>query len=754
MKRQFVPILDEFEPPTPEEQEAINKELEEAKGIKPSALKEGDKASAVTPYSDVEEVEKEEPLITPESIKAFALSSAQGGLMGFGEELLGGLEAAKETAFGDKELKDLYKTFQEAKKKNEEAYEELRRRNPGAVLAGEIAGGFAVPMGTGLAGALAKVSGLKKGLGALGVNKLIAEHIATGATGAGLSGLGASKGTIAGSLGLTEEEGVGGDVLTSSALGAGLGLTTGVVSKLGKEAMDWLGSSPTGRRFLAARQLEAGSREGYDGPINMREAPAIEPFAKKSGGQKITEKVEDIAKEIRDDAASARQFVKDKLQEDLKNANDTSVNVPGGREAAFNKMRQQLFDKIRFSRKMTADELNDFLYSDPSRMAKFNKRVEEEFFQTFKKKYNDTDFEELRKLFAQFKVAHPRVSKLLREVDYTITNKILSNKDPITVPELFTFRRQLVKKANEFADAFNLSTQDRDMLYGKPGTPFEGKGVFDQVDNILAKYVSDIKDTRAAVGIKSAPIETLLNKSDDISLHKIKAFDLSDESVQQRVQNEVKKLIQLSGGRSQQADDAAKRLQEYFQQVISTNLDLLKRGVITEQQFATSSKKLDELVKKAKSAGIDFSTLVAIKGIETFADKSPAQVINEFKSMGGQTFTGLGARLGATQRLMREQGASLPGFIRKPISVPTKGYIDFRKASTDELKQMAELLAQSKNPFYQNLGRGAAESLATNQMGKAVLLNTALQNPDIRKELGFSLTDKGKVELKEEEEEE
>ncbi len=114
----------------------------------------------------------------------------QGATFGFGDEIYGGVKGAYDALTSDKSLADAYAENRDAVRSANKAAQEA---NPGSYLAGEVAGGIAVPVG-------AAASGVRLGTRLGGEALTLGQRAAQGArAGAGVGaayGLGTAEGDI------------------------------------------------------------------------------------------------------------------------------------------------------------------------------------------------------------------------------------------------------------------------------------------------------------------------------------------------------------------------------------------------------------------------------------------------------------------------------------------------------------------------------------------------------------------------------
>lgn len=172
--------------------------------------------------------------------------AAQGGTLGFSDELAGVTGASMETLFPTSEREpfgDLYELYRDSQR---EQNAQAREDNPGTYMAGEFAGGMVVPGGGAVKGAqtLNRVTPSVRPLGAATVSG--------GVTG-GVAGAGYSEGETAGE--------VGADTAVGAGTGAVLGPAVGYAGQKVAEAGSGVGGFVR-RKFYSSPQESARLRTG------------------------------------------------------------------------------------------------------------------------------------------------------------------------------------------------------------------------------------------------------------------------------------------------------------------------------------------------------------------------------------------------------------------------------------------------------------------------------------------------------------
>jgi len=250
--------------------------------LAPPTKEELEKISKISasPVSKLEQKqeESEESSSLGQGVEDVLAGTAQGATFGFGDEILGAAQAAKEVATTDKSIEDLISLYRMYQKQNEEAYKQMQERSPWLTGAGELVGGFAVPGGLFLKGAKAATAavGAKATQKALAAGKTVEEAakaaksaenlskvIQTGKAGAGvgfLSGIGSSEKTLEETPELIKEG------LTGAVVG---GATGAAFAKGGQFIKSYIEESPKIQRALRVFELEKGgtnltTEEGQD----------------------------------------------------------------------------------------------------------------------------------------------------------------------------------------------------------------------------------------------------------------------------------------------------------------------------------------------------------------------------------------------------------------------------------------------------------------------------------------------------------
>jgi hypothetical protein len=218
----------------------LNSGKEEAPSIAPVVIPE---------HSELPTPEQKDPGLVHDLL----LNAGQGATLGFGDEILGGVQALANTASGKSKLENLLDTYRKYQKENEKGVEESLQRHPVLGTGAQLAGGLLIP-GAGTLGAIGE------GATALQAAKTGAK---AGAVMGGLAGIGGSKETLGNIPGLLEEgaKGAGIGALTGGAL-------SGISRGIGNYASKVVSDSPELERDVTAfREGLAGNKtSGKTGP--------------------------------------------------------------------------------------------------------------------------------------------------------------------------------------------------------------------------------------------------------------------------------------------------------------------------------------------------------------------------------------------------------------------------------------------------------------------------------------------------------
>lgn len=235
-----------------------------------------------------------DPLSHPKSnlgrdIGDTAKGLGQGAAFGLGDEILGGLQAARDKVAGsDEDLTKLYRTHQ---KENEEEWKQAKERSPYLTGGGELVGSIASPV-----------------TGALGLTKgglKAAQMMLRAGAGGAIAGIGGSEGTIENP---TE---IGKDAFKGAALGAG---TAGLASGLGKMA---------GKLGDIAEDSTLGQKLKY----LYNKAKGGETFSGEKAGTDIQNEVEGIRNSVTKQVMDPLKNTSNLYGQTLKDASDNGAKI-------------------------------------------------------------------------------------------------------------------------------------------------------------------------------------------------------------------------------------------------------------------------------------------------------------------------------------------------------------------------------------------------------------------------------------------
>lgn len=281
-------------------------------------LEEWDSSAFDRGMQDYDLEQKRVEASQPDTLDDFLTGAVQGATFGFSDEIGAAIDILRGRAPADaKTLTEAYRVLQKAREAENEA---ARERSPMATTAGELIGGFAVPIPGAAATGLGKAMGLEKLLATIGFKGKMLGHATSGTAAGMLAGLGTSKGAI-------EEDPtqILKDVGITGAIGGGLGIGLGTAADKVKGAWEKFINTPGGKKMVASFEMAAGKRPGYEGEqVVSMETPSIHPEKPESGHQKIITKRIQLADELTEDAVNMQA----KAKEQLNAAIDRNKGVP------------------------------------------------------------------------------------------------------------------------------------------------------------------------------------------------------------------------------------------------------------------------------------------------------------------------------------------------------------------------------------------------------------------------------------------
>lgn len=249
---------------------------------------------------DLVEAKKDSESYSP--LESAGMGAVQGATLDFGDEIYGGLAAAKDVAFGPTELKNFLDKYKEERDIARAEFKQAEEENPASYMAGDIAGGIAPALISG--GATAGAAATK-----VGVKEAAKQAAKVGAKyGAGV-GLGRSEAE------LTEGE------LGSAAIDTGLGAAGGALGGAAFGAAT--NKMPDAINYLAQKgdKLRLALEDTFATPLYKKAAQAYK-FAKenvpvwgssaqKSHAQELNKKTNEVVKLLDDSRKEASKGIDD-----------------------------------------------------------------------------------------------------------------------------------------------------------------------------------------------------------------------------------------------------------------------------------------------------------------------------------------------------------------------------------------------------------------------------------------------------------
>lgn len=702
------------------------------------------------------------------TISDFVEGAKQGATFGFADELSAALDVLRGKAPEDsKSLLDAYRALQKAK---EAEYEKVKKRSGKAALAGELAGGIFFPIPGAAAGGLAKASGITGALKKIGTGERLAEHVGTGVSMGGLSGLGFSKGALEEDPSTVFEDVAAGSI-TGGAISGLLGKASDFVNNSVKKVKDFA----TSRAAKAAYELESGTRAGYEGPVSLQEAPNISPFAPRSGSQEIVKAADDLIKEEVEHVVGLQKAAKEELGKFIqKNGDDVFADSIIGKDKvsqigdiAQEKAHKKALEVIEKSKKLQSmfSELKEKGKDDIDAvhsLVQENKKLAYIFGDTYNRAVTNTERSLIRDVLN--KTQDTDIQKYFTNLDYLVKiadsqpntplrpiRDVLEQIDPdfiylikqapfnIPLRKLFNFRKEFLQRAETEALESKLSPRNREVLFGVTDEKgMKSGGVFDKIEEMIKSSSKEVKPLIQKVKDRSKPIETMLNKDADIRYHSAKAWDLDDAELRKKIGNELENLVKNIAGDTVTSTEAADLLRDYF----DATLKIAK----TPEELNMLKKHIEEQTKKFNDRAYEYGAMHRIKKIDKTSDVqvgklNPSKIAS---TVSGSTIAELAATAGSMKKGVSEAVEEIPSIVRTPVSFALKSPFTLRNATAETLKEVGDFLASSKNPAVSRFGQGVQESAVNNPAVRNAIINSAFQRVDIRRALGLKIDEEEK----------
>ena len=644
--------------------------------------------------ADVEEwkksnppVEEAEVLPKPESgpsgVRDLLMGGAQGATLGFGDELLAAIQA---TVSPDQ--KSWLESYREKQKANEAAYQEAQERSPWLTGLGELAGGFALPVGTLLKGAKAgaesaKLAGMALG-GAEAAKKAqnaynVMQAAKTGAIVGGVAGLGTSEGTIEESPSKLVS-----DVASGALFGGALG---GVGTKAGQTLSGYFEKNPNFQRAARAMGLEMegknlGTTEGQSA-VNKT----------------IDETVKDTTTSLLKTWEAASQDLNEKIAK-------SGIGTPN-----------TLFASFRKNPELAGAELRHIL--------KNNRTLNIAF----------PEYSDLRRAANSNGLVKYRKDPLTRQevpVGQITLSDLLNLKDDV--------KSRLSKLMSEKAEIF-VDPLEREEIQKIP------KLVTRLLKEELGQDGLDIYEATRTKARMAYPIEALLNDTADVNAHGKKIRNIlknsTDPDQKQKLVNDLQKAISENIQYSSGTGSRVVANKEFLKDVTKEFDKRLKESIPTSPllEEAYNQNEImspDKFLKRIEDAYKDLGAMQASEGMMRMAEKTIGKeaaaaassgVTGLPISFGEETITSIGGKLG---RLEHALG--------KPV---TKSRDLIKTYGVDKLKSLADTMRKSNLPAAKQLGESAFASLDNGDAAsRAAFINSIMQHPDLRKMLDLGLDKK------------
>jgi len=647
----------------------------------PEELEEFEK-SYVPPPKPVEE-KKVEDVSGPSDFGDLLKGTAQGATLGFGDEILAALQA---TISSDQ--KSWLESYREKQRANEAAYQEAQERSPWLTGLGEVAGGFALPVGSLLKGAKAgaesaKLAGMALG-GAEAAKKAqnaynVMQAAKTGAIVGGVAGLGTSEGAIEES-----PSKLASDVASGALFGGVLG---GVGTKAGQALSDYFEKNPNLQRAARAMGLEM---EGKN-------------LGTEEGQKAVNKTVDDAAKDTTTSLLKTWEAASEDLNEKI---SKIGIGTP-----------PTLFASFKKNPDLAGAELRNIL--------KNNRTLNIAF----------PEYSDLRRAANSIGLTKYRKDPYTRQevpVGQITLSDLLNLKDDV--------KSRLSKLMTEKAEIF-VDPLEREEIKKIPQL------ITKLLKEELGEGGLDIYEATRTKARMAYPIEALLNDTADVTAHgkKIKSIlkNSTDPVQKQNLAKELQKAIyeniQYSSGTGSRVVANKEFLKDLTKEFDKRLKESIPTSPILEDAYNFNEiMSPDKFLKRIEDAYKDLGAMQASEGMMRTAEKTigkeaaaaaSAGVTGLPISFGEETITSIGGKLGR-----------LENALGKPV---TKTRDLIKTYGVDKLKSLADTMRKSNSPAAKQLGESAFASLDNaDAASRAAFINSIMQNPDLRKMLDLGLDKK------------
>jgi len=553
-----------------------------------------------------EPVKETEPEIEPISKTESGLrGAAQGATFGFADELTGGGESFMDLLGGDTSMVDNYKKHRDESRSN---YKQAEEENPLTYLAGNLAGGLAVPVPG--AGSATGVAALAK----------------QGAIAGGLFGLGTSEADLTDPTDLGKVKDAGVDTLEGAGIGGVMGAGMGAIgkglsktkdfwtgSKYGKDLTDMFSYAKADPNFNTPQNLTQ-TTEGLFNTIKNEYIPMMTTDLGKAVSERYDAAYKEAAaqgkslnfKEFRDQVTKALDNVKvrDKNYDRGRAEIEEYLNAVGqvsNKETSvvndldgINNATQKLQDKLGKGkvesdatiRNLASKYAQDIVDSDPSR----NKlELEEEIFNkiksTYDKGYNPKIGQEIDPITGQKYVKSEVVTptgKTQIKAEQIKPGVTTGTEEVIGRPELDPDTlKEVAKKGQDIFDLFNMGNDStrKNAVLADTGLTMKGLAKENAMDPVVQSELNGLRsslgDIKAQIGIDHGGIQ-----GDDLKKAQITAA----EKIKDMFLRMAKDPDTNQGRRIETAKGIA--------------LELANKGIVDADKIEQVTAKLMDLSKK------------------------------------------------------------------------------------------------------------------------------------------------------------
>jgi hypothetical protein len=398
----------------------------------------------------------------------------------------------------------------------------------------------------------------------------------------------------------------------------------------------------------------------------------------------------------------------------------------------FNDTAQKTADDYLKYFELASEDLNDTIRKvgifSPGELYNFKNPETKEFFKTLGNNPLLKSFPDLAD-FTNFDK-----QGLVQKVD-EVTGKIY--KDKISISDLLNLRDKVKGNVSKLAMEEGISDNNKKII----------NNFIDKIDKMVNDTSPEIFQAYNTKRQMAYPVEAFLSGKSDAGQHwkSISGYGgkLKDPRLKDELVSSIKRKIRASAGVGSDVVESQIFLKELEEETQKRLNNAMQQGGNLESKIldglagnVDGVKSPSEIQKKLKDTSEKFSALRATEGIDRTQDEIKGTAQAAAAASAGISGVPIGLASEGLTQIFGKLGRLEYG-LGKPV---TKTRDLIKTYGVDKLKGIAEQLKSSKTAVGRNLGEAAAASLDnSDSASRAAFINSIMQNPDLRKELGLTV---------------